>query len=598
MKASTATTSPSLPPPTPSPSFQFNSLIDLINDQPFSEGNLSYDPLTGKPKANNYGYAQTTGGAFVEDTWKVSKRLTLNYGVRYDNFGNAYPSLAGTGLSNLHLGSGSTFQQQVANAVMTPQSHVFAKDLNYVFSPRGGFAFSPDSSGRLLFHGGVGLFHDYFTLGNSENGLSGNPPGFARPTFKNDGSTAAPIFGFGTQNAFPLGFPYPAVQGQPLDAKGGIPGLQLNVAGVASNLSSPYSINFSFALDQQITPGFVFSLGYVGSHSANLVAAGGNTNNTSYGNDINAFAGDLLQHLTCKVAAATATTPAINSCTGVQTRLNTSFGTINYASNTSYANYHGLVTSARGRFARRGFLTASYTWAHSLDDWGNYPIGNPVSQFYANSPYDVRHRLSVGASYELPGANFGNSLSRRMLGGWTLAGISVLQTGTPFTVYNSNSFHAQLINTALPATSDNLRFAPGSGDYNADGNNNDYPSVTSYQQSHKRADYRTGRGVLAPCLGGVLPCGNFVLPTIGTLGNERPNQFRGPGYADYDLTIKKVTAIRERFNLELRLDTFNVFNRVNYLSSAVDTNIQDGNFGQSSNTNPARNMLLGARLNF
>lgn len=202
------------------PSFQFNSLIDLINDQPFSEGNLSYDPLTGKPKANNYGYAQTTGGAFVEDTWKVSKRLTLNYGIRYDNFGNAYPSLAGTGLSNLHLGSGSNFQEQVANAVMTPQSHVFPKDLNYVFSPRGGFAFSPDNSGKVLFHGGVGLFHDYFTLGNSENGLSGNPPGFARPTFKNDGSTAAPIFGFGTQNTFPLGFPYPAFQGQPLDSKG------------------------------------------------------------------------------------------------------------------------------------------------------------------------------------------------------------------------------------------------------------------------------------------------------------------------------------------------------------------------------------------
>lgn len=147
------------------PTFQFNSLIDLINNKPFSEGNLSYDPLTGKPKANNYGYAQTTGGAFVEDTWKATKRLTLNYGVRYDNFGNAYPSLAGTGLSNLHLGSGASFQEQTANAMLTPQSHVFPGSLNYVFSPRGGFAFSPDNTGKTLFHGGIGLFHDYFTLG-------------------------------------------------------------------------------------------------------------------------------------------------------------------------------------------------------------------------------------------------------------------------------------------------------------------------------------------------------------------------------------------------------------------------------------------------
>ena len=579
------------------PNFQFNSLIDLINDNPFSESNLSYDPLSGKPKANNYGYAQTTGGAFVEDSWKVSKRLNINYGVRYDNFGNAYPSLAGTGLSNLHLGSGSDFQTRVANAVITPQSHVFPHDLNYVFSPRGGFAFSPDNTGKFLFHGGVGLFHDYFTLGNSENGLSGNPPGFARPTFKNDGSTAAPIFGFGTQNSYPLGFPYPAFQGQTLDAKGGIVGSQIGVSGVDANLSSPYTINFNFAFDLQVTPGFVASLGYVGSHSANLVAAGGNTGNTSYGNDVNAFAGDLIQHISCKITPASGGSPETSSCSGIQTRLNTSFGSINYAFNTSRANYHGLITSARGRFARRGFLTASYTWGHSLDDWQNYPIGNPVSQFYASSPYDIRHRLSVGASYELPGSHLPDAFERRALGGWTVAGISVLQTGSPFTVYNGAAFSAQLINPNLPATESNLQFAPGSGDYNADGNNNDYPSVTAYVQSHRRRDYHTGRGIFASCSGAILPCGNFVLPTIGTLGNERPNQFRNPGYADYDFTLKKVTQLKERFNLELRLDTFNVFNRVNY--GNVDTNLQDGNFGQSAGTaNPARNMLLGARLNF
>ncbi|MBB5059336.1 hypothetical protein HDF16_004059 [Granulicella aggregans] len=578
------------------PTFQFNSLIDLINDQPFTEGGLSYDPLTGKPKANNYGYAQTTGGAFVEDTWKVSKRLTVNYGLRYDNFGNAYPSLAGTGLSNLHLGSGASFAEQVANAVMTPQSHVFPKDLNYVFSPRGGFAFSPADDSKLLIHGGVGLFHDYFTLGNSENGLSGNPPGFARPTFRNDGSTAAPIFGFGTQNTYPFGFPYPAFQGQPLDAKGGIAGAQIGVAGVASDLKSPYTVNFNLAFDRQLTPGFVISLGYAGSHSSNLISAGGNTNNTSYGNDVNIFNGDLIQHINCKITPATDATQASSSCSGVQTRLNSSFGNINYSYNTSVANYSGLIASARGRFTRRGFLTASYTWGHSLDDWQNYPVASPTNQFYANSPYDVRHRLSVGASYELPGGQFGNALGRRALGGWTLAGITVLQTGTPFTVSNGAAFQAQLININLPATADNLRFAPGSGDYNADGDNNDFPSVTSYKQSHNRNAYHTGLGVLGACPGAVLPCGDFVLPAIGTLGNERPNQFRNPGYADYDFTIKKVTSIKERFNLELRLDTFNLFNRVNY--QGVDSNVQDGALGQSGSTYPARNMLLGARINF
>lgn len=572
------------------PTFQFNSLIDLINNNPYSENNLSYDPVTGKPKANNYGYAQTTGGAFAEDTWKISHSLTVNYGIRYDNFGNAYPSLAGTGLSNFHLGSGSNFQQQVANGIMTAQSHVFAKDMNYVFSPRAGFAYAPGESGKWLAHGGIGLFHDYFTLGNSENGLSANPPGFVRPTFFNNGSTAAPIFGYGTQNSYPFGYPYPAFQGQPLDAKGGIAGSQINVGGVDGHLKSPYTINYSVAIDRQISPDFVVSLGYVGSHSGNLVAAGGNTGNTSYGNDVNAYAGDLIQHIQCTESETE------NSCSGTQTRLNTSFGNINYAFNTSVGNYNGVIVSARGRFVRRGFLTASYTHGHSLDDWQNYPVGYPINQFYANSPYDVRDRLSIGASYELPGAELGNGLERRVLGGWTVSGISVLQSGTPFTVYTGAAFAAQLINPNLPATTSNLAFTPGSGDFNADGDNNDYPNTTSYKQSHNKNDYHSGRGILAACPGGVLPCGNFTLPAMGTEGNEMPNQFRNPGYADVDFTLKKVTPITERVNFEIRFDTFNIFNRVNY--QGVDTNLQDGNFAQSTGTNPARNMLLGGRLNF
>ena len=96
---------------------------------------------------------------------------------------------------------------------MTPQSHVYKNDMNYVFSPRGGFAYAPSGSNNWLTHGGIGPYHDHFTLGNSKNGLSGNPPGFVRPTFFNDGSTAAPIFGYGTQNTYPFGFQYPAFNG-------------------------------------------------------------------------------------------------------------------------------------------------------------------------------------------------------------------------------------------------------------------------------------------------------------------------------------------------------------------------------------------------
>jgi hypothetical protein len=101
---------------------------------------------------------------------------------------------------------------------------------------------------------------------------------------------------------------------------------------------------------------------------------------------------------------------------------------------------------------------------------------------------------------------------------------------------------------------------------------------------------------LRDCAGRALPCGNFTLPAFGSEGNQTPNRFLNPGYADTDLTLKKVTRITERVNVEVRLDTFNLFNRVNLMP--VDAKLQDTTFGQSTSTYAARNIFLGARVNF
>ncbi|QNI32580.1 TonB-dependent receptor [Alloacidobacterium dinghuense] len=581
------------------PTIQYTNMIDLINNNPYSETGLAYNPVTGKPADRNYGYQETTGGAFIEDTWKTTRKLTLNFGIRYDNFGNPYVALKGTVLANLHLASASTFTDQVANAVMTQQNHVFNHDLNWNFAPRGGFAYDPFGNAEWVVRGGIGLYHDYFTLGNAENGLGSNPPGPIVPTFFNNGSTAPPVFGYGTQNKYPFGFPYPAFQGKPLDAKGGIVGSQIGVGAVDPNLSSPFTMNWSLTVEHEITRDMVASIGYVGSHSGNLVTGGGNTGATSYGNDVNAYSGDLLQHPNFDSSGA-------YTGSGTQTRLNTSFGGINYAFNGAIANYQGLILAAKGRFAHRGFLTASYTHGKAMDNWENYPIAYPFYHFYAPSPWDVPNRFSLGVSYLLPGEHLSNVVARHILGGWTLAGTTILQSGYPFTVTTGAPLAISTTaadgspltsqNYAAEMAAGNLQFAPGSGDFNADGNNNDYPNVTSYKQKHSRKDYQVGNGIFPTCPGGILPCGQFTLPQLGQEGNQTPYQFRNPGYADTDLTVKKVTTIWENVNLELRFDTFNLFNRVNL--NGVDTNLQDGNFGQTSSTLPPRNMLLGARINF
>ena len=587
------------------PTINYTNMIDLINNAPYSESGLAYNPLSGAPGNENYGFQETTGGGFVSDTWKATQKLTLNYGIRYDNFGNPYVKLAGTVLANFHAASGANFQDQIAGGVMTQQSHVFSNDLNWNFSPRGGFAFDPTGTGSWVIRGGIGLYHDYFTLGNAENGLKGNPPGPVVPTFLNNGSTAPPIFGFGTQNKVPFGFPYPAFHGGALDAKGGIVGSQISVGGTDVNLKASSTLNWTLTIEHQLTRDLVASIGYNGSHSGNLVTGGGNQGDTSYGNDVNAFSGDLIEHPNFTAAGA-------YTGSGTQTRLNTSFGGITYAFNGAIANYQGLVVAVKGRFAQRGFVTASYTHGKAMDNWQNYPIAYPYSQFYAPSPWDVPNRFSLGASYLLPGDGVSNQIARRLLGGWTLAGLTVLQSGYPFTVTTnaplaisttaSDGATLTSANYAAEQAAGHLVFAPGSGDFNADGDNNDYPSVTGYQQKHSRKDYEEGHGIFPTCPGGVLPCGQFVLPTVGQEGNETPNQFRNPGYADTDFTLKKVTQIKESVNFELRLDIFNIFNRVNLVQSGnsggVDTNLPDGGFGQASATNPPRNMLVGVRINF
>ncbi len=322
------------------PTINYTNMIDLINNQPYSESGLAYNPVSGSPGNENYGFQETTGGAFVSDTWKASQKLTLNYGIRYDNFGNPYVKLGGTVLANFHVASGSNFQDQIAGGVMTQQSHVFTNDLNWNFSPRGGFAYDPTGRGNWVFRGGIGLYHDYFTLGNAENGLKGNPPGPVVPTFFNNGSTAPPIFGFGTQNKVPFGFPYPAFQGKPLDAKGGIVGSQISVGGTDVNLKASDTLNWTLTIEHQITRDMVASIGYAGSHSGNLVTGGGNQGATSYGNDVNAFSGDLIENPNFTAAGA-------YTGSGTQTRLNTSFGAIDYAFNGAIANYQAVIAAVK-----------------------------------------------------------------------------------------------------------------------------------------------------------------------------------------------------------------------------------------------------------
>ena len=599
------------------PNLSYTNMINFINDNIYSESGLSYNVVTGKPVPYTYGYKKTTLGIFVEDSWKVNRKLTVNYGIRYDNNGNPYVDSALPGkssgappnvISNMTLGSGSSFAEKIASASFKVQSHVYPSDRNWIFSPRVGLAYSPTITGKWVIRGGLGLFHDLPTLGNEENLLGNNAPGPTVPTFFGNGSTAPPSFNLGTQNHFPFGFAYPAFVGTPLDANGGIVGSNISMGAVQQNLSIPNTVVWSTAVERQITHSLTASVGYSGTHSSDLIIVGGNTGDTSYTADVNLSPGDLIRN------------PAFGSGgvwtgSGIQTRLNPSFGHINYEFNGARANYNAVIAAVRGRFGEHGFLTASYTHSVSKDNSANYPdaytgAGGGTSynldQFYSPSTWDVPNRVSMGASYDIPGLTRQGGFVKRLTSGFNLASIMILQSGTPFYVTSGNSLSlvdttgaiVTAANYASELAAGNITFAGNSGNYSADGDNgSDVPNVLSYHQKHDRKSYQF-TGVVDS---GIITHSQFAAPAFavgGAQGNEKMNAFRNPGYADVDLTARKGTSITERLNLEFRVDVFNLFNRVNL--NGINSNFNDtsAGFGTTGSSLPPRYMQLGAKLTF
>lgn len=577
------------------PNFNFNNILDLVRDAPVSESQLTYNPITGNPSPGSYGYKQQVNGAFAEDTWKATKRMTVNYGIRYDDFGNSSGAL-GLQFANFFPGSGTTYNQQIANGSFKVVSNAFDHRIKAV-SPRVGFAYDLLGDGKTVLHGGVGVYHDSPTLGQSGDVFNGNPPNYVVPTFYNDGTTAPPIFALGTDKSKPVGFPYPKFVGAPLNPQGGLTGSQIGVGGIQRNLKATLTFNYVLTVERQLSARLVASVGYVGSNSQNLVTGGGNINNTVYGTDINRFDGDLFQQTGVPVAGK----PGTFTYRSSPVRLNHSFGSITYAQTGPHSNYNALVTSVNGRITQRGFVTASYTYSRSMDNWQIYPTVQ-WTRYYSRSNWDVPHRFSLGYSYQLPGLR-PSGFVNRVTGGWTLAGTTILQQGGRFSAFTNAAFQPTF-NTAGAITG----LAPASGDFNGDGYNFDYPNVVNKNAKYNRKQYLSGvfpasTGTLANGCGagapfgtGGAPCGPFSQPALGAEGNETPNGFRNPGFADWDIDLKKVTKIRESVNFELRFDVFNVFNRVNLLG--VDGNANDGTFGRSTGQYNPRNADIGARIDF
>ena len=545
------------------PSFVFNNLLNLVQDAPFSETNFYYNPLTGKPAFFSLGVSSTTYGIFVQDEWQPTPRLTLNYGLRFDSFGNPYPSKAlGSVLSNFYLGAGGDLATQVSNGILKQTSNVFSSTPRGV-SPRFGVAWDPTGTGKWDVRGGFGVYHDWLTNGELTVPLRANLPTYADPTFLAT-QGAPPLFALGKSATFPFDYPVPVVQPSTPDSHGGIVGYQNNIGGTDPHLKEPQILNYTAGLEHELGKRIVVGLNYAGSRATNLPEGDIATINAD--NDINRIAGSLIANKNKLV------------------RPLQSFGAINYTKNGNQSSYNAFIATINGRFGSRDTFQASYTRSSATDYGYQYPdAAAPPSTYRGPTNFNAPNRFSLTESLQLPSLQRENALVRAVGSDWVVAGAVILESGQPFTVYTSATFQP-----TLDANGNVTGYKAGSGDYNGDGYDYDFPNVPSsgYQQPHDRRSY----------INGLFRASAFTPPALGTEGNELRNRFNGPGFANTDVSLLKSFPVREWAHLEVRGDFFNIFNRPNLTSFVSD--LSSANFGKATQAFNARYVQLAARITF
>jgi hypothetical protein len=554
------------------PKFAFDNLLKLAQDAPTNENGVMYNPATGTQQLWNWDAASSTFGLFAEDIWKARKNLTVTLGLRYDDSGNPWSKSDATVFGNFYYGTGSSREQQIANGYAKGTHNALLHSVDQLWSPRFGVAWDPTSKGLWVIRGGFGMYDNWLTSANVQEEFRGSPPGLVLPVFF-AGSKNPPIFVLGTSSKPPFGFTFPTFPGG-LNAQGGVTGANFAIGAINPLLKSPMANIWSASVTRQLTRIFAASVGYSGSHSWNIVSNGNSIGNVSYGVDINVLPGDLIQHESI-----------------APTRLNPSFGSITYADNDRYGNYNGIYFDLKGRFSR-GFVDTSYTRSSAKDDGLAYPTPTNPAQYYGPSIFDVPNRFSLSMNYSIKGLNDGHGAVGILTTGWGTSGTMIYQSGYPLTASNFNSYIPVCQNTSQGAppcpsqANPAVGYATGSGDYNADGNNLDYPDATSYHQSGNNKDWLTG----------AIPKSNFAVPNFGSEGNEKPMRFRGPNFYETSANFYKDTPITERVNFQIRFEFFNLFNRANY--ATVDTNFPDSAFGAATASHEPRFWQIGGRLSF
>jgi len=519
--------------------------------------------------------------AFVQDTWKVTPKLTLIYGVRYDlftPFTEAHNRISNFDFFQALGDNASNINSALKIAkVKGVDGHAGIKTDYSNVAPRVGFAFSPTE--KLVIRGGYGL--SYFPSNYTSNTDLKNAP-FTSVYSPNCQSSLAvliekkskfgPVAGSapdcatisGAITAFDQGLPLPTTPN--VSNLAAIPALSFT-ATQTSNFRSARIQQFNLQVEQQFGAN-VFTIGYVGNTGQHLPEVINNINQPAPYNPGNQSASTGVGFNRLH-----AILPNLNGVGLVQTE--------------GISNYNALQTSLQRRFSHGLAFDANYTWGKALGDVTGfsqegdsqgYSNANPfqIGQIeYGVQENDIAHRAALSLNYALPFGHGFTGLKKLALGGYNFNTIAVWETGHPFTILNGGgNADGPFGNRAVPNG----------------GGGRDRPNQIDNPHGNRSNAQFFNTAAFAP-------------QPIGTVGNVQRNSLFGPHFRHVDVSVFKDFAITERTNLQFRVETFNITNTPSFIigegsGSAV---LGNPNFGKVVDYDPnyrPRQIQFAAKVQF
>jgi len=529
--------------------------------------------LIGDPTRHihNWSYA-----GFLQDDWRISPRLTVNLGLRYE---------LSTVIKEEHNLIGN-FDPNVGDVQVGQQIKAPYQGNHHNFAPRVGFAWDPFGTGRTIIRAGGGVIYELvnwesFLAFNNTLSIASIPTGTANGVSPGGGTITV-----GTTNVFPLpsdwnnGPIFPSGTA-PVNCNPATSGHPCTILAIDPKLVTPYVYNWTLNVQHAFTNTLSLQVAYVGNHGSNLVGIR-DINQPAVGSGWTA-ATRLNPSGGPDAGAEQAGRPFTSDCPVSEGGLGTGgpcfpfLAGVYQMGNFYKSNYNALQATLTARNYHGLTFIAGYTYSHALDDVGaNWDFGQGLGlpqdathaqREYASSDFDMRHRFTLSLNYVIPG----KKSFAQLLEGWQLNSIVSLFGAQPWgptdsahDISGTGEVNVVPVGTGIDrwdffGNPSDFKSGPTPIPYFSAGPLASFP--TACQQAASTPALQTSLmtfGCYAKGKSAMIP------PVLGTFGTMGRNLFRDSGFHNWDFSVAKNWKFTERFGAQFRVEIFNILNHPNF----------------------------------